>query len=104
MWATTLLVDQFRKSGALMGVLNRIKGAFGSLTRRFPNSSGRANTSSQPHPVDIKGKGKPSAQMADTPLNKFLRERKDAFLKALAANNAGTWTVVMGNEAGGTLV
>lgn len=87
-----------------MRVLNRIKGAFGSLIRRVPNSFGRRNTSSQLHPVDIKGKGKAGAQMADTPLNKFLRERKDAFLKALAANKAGTWTVVMGNEAGGALV
>jgi len=87
-----------------MGVLNRIKGAFGSLIRRAPNSFGQRNTSSQPHPADMKGKGKTGAQIADTPLNKFLRERKDAFLKALAANKAGTWTVVMGNEAGGALV
>jgi exopolyphosphatase len=96
---TTLFADRFQKSGAVMSVLNRIKGAFEPLIRRVP---GRRNTSSQPA-LDIKGKGKAGAQMADMPLNMFLRERKDAFLKALAMNKAeaGAWTVVMGNEAGG---
>ena len=86
-----------------MSVSNRIKGVFGSLVRRVPNPFGRRNTSSKPT-LDIKGKGKAGTQMADTPLNKFLRERRDAFLKALAMNKAGAWTVVMGNEAGGALV
>jgi len=86
-----------------MRVFNRIKGALGSLIRRTPRSLGRSISSSQPRPADIKGKGNVAAQMADRPLNKFLRERKDAFLKALATNKAGAWTVVMGNEAGGAL-
>jgi len=104
MWVTTLFVDHFQKSGAVMRVLNRIKEAFGSLKRRVPSSFGRRNLSFQPHLVDIKGKGKAGARMADTSLNEFLRERKDAFLKALAMNQAGAWTLVMGNEAGGALV
>ena len=88
-----------------MGVLNSIKVAFRSLTRRVPSSFGRRrrrNTSSQPPPAGLKGKA--SAQMADTSLNRFLRERKDSFLKAIATNKAGAWTVVMGNEAGGALL
>ena len=100
MSATTTSVDHFQKPVAVMRVSDRIKGAFESLIRRAPNPFGRRNTSSQPF-IDIKGKGKAGAQMPDTPLNNFLRESRDAFLKALAMNKAGAWTVVMGNEAGG---
>jgi hypothetical protein len=90
----------------MMEVLNRFKEAFGSLIRRVPNSSRRRSTSSRPHPAGIKGnsKAKIGTQMADTSLNTFLRESKGAFLNALTTNQAGAWTVVMGNEAGGALV
>lgn len=103
MGTTTLFVDHFQKSGTVMSVLNRIKGAFEPLIRRVPNLF-RKSSSRPPLGKDTKGKGKATEQMADTLLNKFLRERKDAFLKALAMNKAGGWTVVMGNEAGGAPV
>ena len=40
--------------------------------------------------------------MANRALSKFLKERKAAYLTAVDAGKGGDWTVVMGNEAGGT--
>lgn len=46
-----------------------------------------------------------SPTITDGPtISQFLSTSKDNFLKAVTAKTANEWTVVMGNEAGGTCV